>query len=71
MYTICPSTNLRASDLELGGVGVLLDLDGLGILSAGRLEEVADISELLRLYSHRTENTEYNRVERVSGREGD
>ena len=37
-----------APDLELGLGAVLLDLHGAGILSAGNLEELADLGDLLR-----------------------
>lgn len=33
----------RASDLELGVVGVLLDLDGVGVLPAGGHQELLDL----------------------------
>lgn len=39
----------RTSNLELGGIGVLLDAGGLSILSAGNFEELLNILNLLRL----------------------
>ncbi len=38
---------LGATDLELGASGTLADLDHLGVLAAGLLEEVTDVGDLL------------------------
>ena len=38
---------LGATDLELGASGALADLDHLGVLTTGLLEEVTDVGDLL------------------------
>lgn len=40
----------RAAHLELGVLGVLLDLDRLGVLPARLQQEVLDLHDLLRLH---------------------
>ena len=43
----------RATNLELGLIGALTDLDKLGVLTAGFLEKVADVGDFLRHFEKR------------------